>query len=825
MTLTDTKNSPMMLQWQSCKEEAKDALLFFRLGDFYEAFYEDAETAAKELDLTLTQRQQVPMSGIPAHTLDAYTDKLLQKGYKVAIADQVEDAKKAKGLVRREITKILTPGTVVTSALLSDKSNNYICSLHQVGTLFGIAFLDLSTSELKVTELENLEEIQNELCRFKPTELILSTKCYEKNRSWIDEIKHHLSFRIEGLEEWRFEHKLAYGFLVKAFKVHSLDGFGLKGMVSAINCAGALLSHVQETLRHPLGPLQTIEVYSNRAFMALDRTTLRNLELVESVGGSKKQTLLALLDFTETAMGARTLKKWILHPLLDLETIEARQEAVAELLEKEQTPLSIRDLERIVTKISAKYASPKDVLALKQSLPPLETIHNWLKECSSPLLQSLIAKTSPLPELYALLEKAISCDPPFRLNDGGTIRTGFHSELDELRALSSDSKQWMEQYQTSIRESSGIKTLKVGFTRVSGFYIEISKGQAEKAPAHFIRRQTLTNAERFITPELKSFEEKILHAEEKALAIEIELFEEIRTAILEHTTSILESAKAIGILDTLQSFAKAAKAHRFCRPKMDDSKNLLILEGRHPVIESTLSQEPFTPNSCILDGESERMMLITGPNMSGKSTFIRQTALIVLLAHIGSYVPAERAQIGLVDRIFTRIGANDDLARGQSTFMVEMTETAAILHNATDRSLVILDEIGRGTSTYDGISLAWSIAEYLLTTTGKQAKTLFATHYFELTKLEEKIPGAKNYSVSVHESGDQVIFLRKIIRGQADKSYGIHVGRLAGLPYSVLARAEEMLSHLEDNEEPKASLSKKPSRKKVEPRETQILLF
>lgn len=429
MTLTDTKTSPMMLQWQSCKEEAKDAILFFRLGDFYEAFYEDAETAAKELDLTLTQRQQVPMSGIPAHTLDAYTDKLLQKGYKVAIADQVEDAKKAKGLVRREITKILTPGTIVSSSLLSDKSNNYICSIHQVGSLFGLAFLDLSTSELKVTELESLEEIQNELYRFKPTELILSTKCYEKNRSWIDETKQFLGFRIDGLEEWRFEHQLTCGFLIKAFKVHTLDGFGLKGMLAAINCAGALLAHVQETLRHPLGPLQTIELYSNRAFMALDRTTLRNLELVESTGGSKKHTLLALLDFTETAMGARTLKKWVLHPLLDLESIQSRQEAVAELLDTEQTSLTIRDLERIVTKISAKYASPKDVLALRQSLPALEMVHNWLKQRSSPLLQSLIVKTSPLPELYALLEQALSDDPPFRLNDGGTIRSGYNLSL------------------------------------------------------------------------------------------------------------------------------------------------------------------------------------------------------------------------------------------------------------------------------------------------------------------------------------------------------------------------------------------------------------
>ncbi|MFV0339414.1 MAG: DNA mismatch repair protein MutS, partial [Parachlamydiaceae bacterium] len=704
MTTPDSKNSPMMAQWKACKEEAKDALLFFRLGDFYEAFYEDAETASKELDLTLTQRQQVPMSGIPAHTLDAYVDKLLQKGHKVAIADQIEDAKKSKGLVKREITKILTPGTVVSSTLLSEKSNNYICSLNQVGQVYGLSFLDLSTSELKVTELESIEEIQNELYRFSPTELLISNKCYERNKHWIDQVKENIRFRVESIEDWRFEHQMACGYLTKAFKVHSLDGFGMKGMVAAINSAGALLAHVQETLRHPLESLQSIELYSNRAFMALDRSTLRNLELVESVGGNKKQTLLAILDFTETAMGARTLKKWVLHPLLELESIEARQDAVQELLGTDPFELTLRDLERIAIKISAKYASPKDLLALKQSLGPLELVHAWLKLRSAPLFQSLAGRITPFPELKQLLENAISDDPPFRLNDGGTIRSGYNAELDELRELSTDSKEWMEQYQTAIRESSGIKTLKVGFTRVSGFYIEISKGQADKAPSHFIRRQTLTNAERFITPELKSYEEKILHAEEKALAIEVELFEQIRNAILEHLTDLLESAKAVGELDALQSLAKAARAHRFCRPKMDRTKNLLILEGRHPVIESTLLHEPFTPNSCILDGESEKMMLITGPNMSGKSTFIRQTALIVLMAHIGSYVPAERAQIGLVDKIFTRIGANDDLSRGQSTFMVEMTETAAILNNATDRSLVILDEIGRGTSTYDGIS-------------------------------------------------------------------------------------------------------------------------
>lgn len=826
MTIADPKISPMMAQWHQCKNEAKDALLFFRLGDFYEAFYEDAEIASRELDLTLTQRQQVPMSGIPAHILESYLDKLLQKGYKIAIADQMEDAKKTKGLVRREITKILTPGTLVSSSLLSEKSNNYIASLSQVGQLFGLTFLDLSTSEIKTIELEHVEEIQNELYRFKPTELILSKKCREKHFEWIDQVKQHLNFRIDEIEEWRFEHQLACGFLIKTFKVHSLDGFGLKGKTAAINSAGALLAHVQESLRQPISPLQTIELYSNHHFMALDRTTLRNLELVESISGSKKQTLLSILDFTETAMGARTLKKWILHPLLGLEAISARQEVIAEILEITPLRLQLRDLERIVTKISAKYASPKDFLALKQSLVPLEEIHQWLKERSSPLLHALKSKIKPLPELLALLDQAIADDPPFRLNDGGTIRPGFNAELDEIRLLASNHKEWMENYQSALRESSGIKTLKVGFSKLAGFFIEISKGQADKAPPNFIRRQTLTNAERFLTPELKAFEEKILHAEEQSLTIECALFEQIRSEILHYTSSLFESALAIGELDALQSLSKAAQAHRLCRPKMDLSKNLLILEGRHPIVESTLHHEPFTPNSCVLDGESERLMLITGPNMSGKSTFIRQTALIVLMAHIGSYVPAERAQIGLVDKIFTRIGANDDLARGQSTFMVEMTETAAILHNATDRSLVILDEIGRGTSTYDGISLAWSIAEYLLTTAGKQAKTLFATHYFELTKLEEKIPGAKNYTVSVHESGDQVIFLRKIIRGQADKSYGIHVGRLAGLPYPVLMRAEEILTHLEESGEAKAPFnSKKISRKKSEPKETQILLF
>lgn len=815
-----------MLQWQQCKEEAKDAVLLFRLGDFYEAFHEDAETCAKELELTLTQRQGTPMSGIPAHTAESYITKLVQLGYKVAVADQIEDPKQTKGLVKRAITRIVTSGTL-TSGELSAKTNHYIASITQVGSSFGLAFFDLSTSDFMVTEVSDIDQLKNEICRFLPRELLVSKKCLEKHTLFFEEVKRSLSLRIDTLEDWRFEHQLTYGFLTKALKVHSLDGFGLKGLVTAINAAGALLAYIQESLHHPLGPIQSIKNYSSSAYMGLDPSTLVNLDLVENNRGGKKQTLLSVIDFTETSMGARKLRDWILQPLQDPEAISERQNAVQELLEEDELPFllkEIRDLKRLITKIATLQASPKDLFSLKLSLQALPKIKEKCALFSYPLLKCLQKEIDTQQALYETIAKTLSDDPPVKLSDGNCIRTGFDPDLDELKSLKNHSEEWLEQYQIQLREQTGIKTLRVGYTRVSGFYIEVSRGQAEKAPESFIRRQTLTNAERYITHELKAYEDKVLRADEQALEIETRLFKELCAKAALNAPAILQTAEAIAEIDALCSLARAARQNRYTRPLVDDSSMLFIAEGRHPVIEKTLLNEPFTANDTHLDGKEKSLMLITGPNMAGKSTYIRQTALIVLLAHIGSFVPAEKAHIGVVDQLFTRIGANDDLARGQSTFMVEMTETAAILHRATSRSLVILDEIGRGTSTYDGISLAWSIAEFLLNTPNKQAKTLFATHYFELTRLEQRFPRAVNFNVAVLEEGDHVVFLRKIIRGSADRSYGIHVARLAGLPAPVLKRAQEILNHLEDKEKQPASRSKKAAPAKQPSREVQILL-
>lgn len=820
MNTTETKISPMMAQWHECKEAAQDAILFFRLGDFYEAFYEDAVICSRELELTLTKRQLVPMSGVPSHTIDSYIDKLVGRGYQVAIAEQVENPKETKGLVKREVTRIVTPGTLTH---LADKSNNYFAAMTQVGQRIGLAFLDISCADCRVIEVENQIEALNELYRFRPSELLTSQKMVDKYPTLFQELKLGSTCRVDLIEEWRFEHQLNLGFLTQLLKVHSLDGFGLKGMMAAINAAGALLTYVQDTLYQPLGPIQAILPYNQNTFMLLDKTTLRNLELVEAQNGLRKNSLLGLLDHTQTPMGARLLKRWVLQPLLQVASIYERQEAIEQFLRQLSivdtltSHLSqVRDLERLMTRISSGQASPRDYVALKSSLEPIGAINALLL----PLTAALIKK-SPLRELSELVEiisLAFVDEPPLRISDGHIFRDGYHTELDILRKLQSDSKTWMQNYQETLRQTTGIKTLKVGYTRVSGFYIEVSRGQADNVPDLFQRRQTLTNAERFMTPELKAFEEKILTAEEKIADLELALFQEIRQKVSLFSQEVLTNAQSIATLDCLLSLALVSHQHRYVKPEIDNSFDLEILEGRHPVIESSLISEKFIPNDTHLD-KDQRLMLITGPNMAGKSTYIRQVALIAILAQIGCFVPASSARLGIIDKIFTRIGASDDLSRGQSTFMVEMTETAHILHNATANSLVILDEIGRGTSTYDGISLAWSIAEFLLTTPGKTAKTLFATHYWELTKLEEKVPGAINYNVAVHESDDRILFLRKIVKGGTDKSYGIHVAQLAGLPSPVLTRAKEILQHLEENANQKSAFEISRPRKLAKPKE------
>ncbi|MFQ5728814.1 MAG: DNA mismatch repair protein MutS, partial [Waddliaceae bacterium] len=813
-------------QWHACKKAAGNALLFFRMGDFYEAFYEDAALISKELDLTLTSRQNVPMSGVPHHTCESYIDKLVSKGHRVAVAEQTSDPKTGKGLVKREVVRVVTPGTLINSSLLSDKSNNFFASITQVGSIFGLAFLDFTTADFRVCEFEQEQELLNEIYRLHPAELLASQRFMDKHQPLFEEIRQTHNFLINTEEDWRFDHQITYDFLASHFAIHSLDGFGLKGMVAGINAAGALLHYLQETLCLPVEHIQEVHPYSTAHYMTLDRTTQRNLELTRSLNeGSRKNTLLAILDQTRTPMGARLIQHWVKQPLLEIEEIRRRQDTVEAFLKKSWVPEKlkplldeVRDIERLMMKISANYATPRDLVALRGSMEPMGHIKATLHEISqvSPMIQQEAEKLDSLPEMSHLIARALTDEPPVRVSDGKVIRDGFHQELDELREISRNSKSWIACYQSKLREEYDIKTLKVGFNKMFGYYIEVSKGQTSRVPESFQRRQTLVNAERYITPELKEYEQKVLTAEEKIGAIESELFNAVRKEVAKYSNQVLRIAQALSLIDCLHALAEAARLYDYVRPVVDNSQKLEICQGRHPIIEVSNIGEKFVPNDTTLDDQQNRLLLITGPNMAGKSTYIRQVAMITIMAQIGSFIPAKSAHIGIIDKVFTRIGASDDLSRGQSTFMVEMTETANILNNVTSRSLVILDEIGRGTSTYDGISIAWSVAEFLLTAEGKMAKTLFATHYWELTKLEEKIPGAVNYNVAVHESQDHIVFLRKIVKGDTDKSYGIHVGRLAGLPLDVIERAKEILIHLEENANRKSAFE--PSRPRRRPK-------
>ena len=824
---TETKTTPMMAQWHACKKQAGSALLLFRMGDFYEAFYDDAIFLAKELELTLTTRQEIPMAGVPQHTCDTYIDRLVAKGFRVAVAEQTSDPKASKGLVKREVTRVVTPGTLVNSSLLTDNANNFFASVTQVGSVYGLAFLDLTTADFRVVEFDSEQDLLNELFRLQPSEILTSHRFNTKHSQLFDDLRHNLNLLVNTEDDWRFEHQLATDFLVSHLKVHTLDGFGLKGMVAGINASGALLHYLRDTLSLSIDHIDTINTYSTSEYMTLDRMTQANLELTRSLqDGSRKHTLLSVIDHTRTPMGARLIQQWLKRPLLCVKTIQARQDAVQSFFDRgwthDQLKASlehVRDIERLIMKVSANYASPKDIAALRHSIEPLGQIKTLLKEpgSSSQLVQTHEKALNPLPELTGLIANALVDEPPQKLSEGRIFREGFHRDLDELREISSNSKTWLSNYQNQLSEDLDIRNLKVGFNRMFGYYIEVSKGQASKVPEYFERRQTLVNGERFITMELKEYEQKVLTAEEKIASIEQELFHQLRAEVAKFASDVIKTAQSLAIIDCLQSLAEAARLHDYKRPKIDQSQKLEIVDGRHPVIEAVHLNEKFVPNDTMMDEENERLLLITGPNMAGKSTYIRQVALIAILAQTGGFVPAQSAHIGLIDKVFTRIGASDDLSRGQSTFMVEMTETANILNNATDRSLVVLDEIGRGTSTYDGISIAWSVAEHLLTEDGRKARTLFATHYCELTKLEEKVPGAVNYNVAVHESDDSIVFLRKIVKGGTDKSYGIHVARLAGLPLTVIERAKEILEHLEENANRKSTFEPAKPRKRSKP--------
>lgn len=800
-----------MMQWQACKQQALDAILLFRLGDFYEAFQEDAVLISKELDVTLTKRGDIPMAGVPFHTAEGYIEKLVTKGYRVAIAEQLEEPALGKGLVRREIVRVVTPGTLISSSRLVDKASHFLASISELNKIFGLALLDVTTGAFRAMECQTLKTLCDELCRLSPKELLLPSNW--QHAEWLEEIRRHLNLAVHSKDKQHFDHSAACHVLLTHFHVQNLDGFGLKGCVAAINAAGALLHYVQEDLHLNIEHIKEIYCAHLSHYMHLDKATQKHLELFDPLH-EEAHTLLSFLDQTATPMGGRLLKEWLLYPLLDRDLINKRQEAIGEILSSSdfEKRLSkalgpVRDLERLMMRIETKYATPRDIEALRFSLEQVECVSQLLCQVGS---QGLKEAKEQLFDVSSLVEKMASAlveAPPLRVGEGGLFKRGYHPELDELYTLKENSHTFLAAYQNELKEKTQIKTLKVGYTRAFGYYIEISRGQEQKIPDYFERKQTLVNAQRCITPELKAYEYKMLHAEGCIAALEQELFHALCQEVISYGPKVRAIARGLAQIDVFCSLATTSRLYSYTRPLIDESDCFEIEEGKHPVIAATLLDGSFIPNDVCLN-DSCRLMLITGPNMAGKSTYIRQVALIAILAQMGSYVPAKRAHIGIIDRVFSRIGASDDLSRGQSTFMVEMTETANILHHATARSLVILDEIGRGTSTYDGIAIAWSVAEYLLTHKEKRAKTLFATHYSELTALEKKIPGACNFNVAVHESEKGIIFLHKIVKGAADKSYGVHVAKLAGLPHAVIKRAEEMLATLEKSA-PRGTLAQK----------------
>ncbi|KAB2644458.1 MAG: DNA mismatch repair protein MutS [Verrucomicrobia bacterium] len=828
--------TPMMQQYQGIRRSLPaDTLLLFRLGDFYEMFFEDAKEASAILNVALTKRNLVPMCGIPHHAAENYIRRLLKAGRRVAICDQVSEPVKGQ-IVQREVTHIVSPGTVSDLHLLDAKRNNFLAAIYAGAKGgFGFAFVDLTTGDFRVTELADDAALADELARVQPAEVLVA----EEQAGQFRELR-----GVVARDGYTFLHEQAHFTLREHFKVQSLDGFGCDAMPAAIGAAGAILHYLKTELRRSLGHITRLAVYQNSQFMVLDATTQANLELVQARGGGRDTSLLSALDRTVTPMGARKLRDWILHPLCDLGALGARQQMIADFLAEpfllgniRETLKSIRDMERTVGRLTQTGGNARDLQVLRTSLeqiPQLKADLHALVAAPRPdalaslpgrvgvppagsgilperspaaerpsggtftLPETILADLHPLPHLVDLLAKAIVDEPPALTREGGMFRDGYHAPLDELRNAAREGKDWIAQLQQRAIEETGIKSLKVRFTSVFGYFIEVTKANLGSVPPHWHRKQTVATGERFITPELKEVEGKILGADERAKALEQELFLQLRDEVMRELAPLQSTAAAIATLDVLGAFAETARLFGYCRPVLSDDLRIVIADGRHPVLDQALIEEKFVPNDVLLDSEKNRLLILTGPNMAGKSTYIRQVALLVLMAQIGSFIPAQSAEIGLADRIFTRVGANDDLSRGQSTFMVEMNETANITNNATARSLIILDEIGRGTSTFDGLSIAWSVAEFLHDET--KARTLFATHYHELTELEMTRAGVRNYNVAVREWNDQIIFLRKIIKGGADKSYGIQVARLAGLPASIISRAKEILSNLEQHE-------------------------
>lgn len=805
--------TPMMRQYSIIKEQHKDALLFFRLGDFYELFFDDAKVASRELEITLTGRdcgmdERAPMCGVPFHAADGYISKLISKGYKIAICEQTQDPKEAKGLVERDVVRIITPGTVTEPSALDEKKNNYLVSLYSKDNAFGLAAADITTGEFYVSEFEGQRcesMLLTELGKLSPSEIIINENLKE-NAHLSEYLNLNNIASVSVYHNWAYDLRTAYQKLINYFSVHSLDGFGCESLKCAISAAGALLEYITQTQKDALRNINRIKTHHPHEYMILDQNARRNLELTEnSREKSRKNSLLWLLDKTNTALGARMLRRWLLQPLCDVKEIQARLEGVKELMhdkevvnELKEALSEVYDLERLSGKISCKTANARDLIALRNSLYLLPKIKKLLENKDSYILHSCRANIDTLDDIYDLINHSITEEPSPTLKEGNIIKSGYSDELDLFRSAMTNGRNWISALEQNEKEKTGIRNLKAGFNKVFGYYLEVTKSYYNLVPDYFIRKQTLANCERFITNELKEVEATILGAEEKSVSLEYEIFIKIRDEISEHIPRIQETAHSIATVDVLWSFAKAACENYYVCPEVMDTSEIHIINGRHPLVEKLMSHNLFVANNTHLNNYEERMMIITGPNMAGKSTYLRQVAIIVIMAQIGSFVPADKAQIGIVDRIFTRVGASDDLTSGQSTFMVEMNEVANILHNATSKSLLILDEIGRGTSTFDGLSIAWAVIEQISKQKTLQAKTLFATHYHELTELEGKLTGVKNYCISVKEQGDDIIFLRKIIRGGADKSFGIQVAKLAGLPGPVIKRATEILKRLEE---------------------------
>ena len=807
--------SPMMKQYFEIKKQYQDTILFFRLGDFYEMFYEDALLASRELELTLTGRdcgqdERAPMCGVPYHASETYIARLIAKGYKVAICEQTEDPAKAKGLVKRDIIRVVTPGTVIESSMLDDAKNNYIGSVAIRGDVAGICFADISTGTCHVTQLTGKDlpaQIIGELCRFLPSELLFGKEIldYKPVTAYI---KAHLTCSVELMDETDYDPAPAHQRLLQQFGATYETTTGIKQNSPAFLAVAALLAYLERTQKRGIERLKTVDAYSGSQYMQLSPTTRANLELTETLRGrEKKGTLLWVLDKTETAMGKRLVRTWVEQPLLDVTAIQARLDAVEELFGKNVLRADVRDtlshvfdMERLMTRVIYGSASPREIYALASTCGYLPSLLALLAGCSSDGLCSIHNTIDPLQDIKDLIEAAIDENAPPSMKDGGVIRAGYNGEVDELRDIMHGGKGYLTDLEARLREETGISKLKIGYNRVFGYYIEVSRAVSTPIPAHFVRKQTLANAERYITDELKQLENKILGASERLIVLERELFDQLLQAIAAQLPRIQATAAALAQLDVVAGFAEAAVKNNYTRPQVDAGDELLIEQGRHPVVEQVMSGGLFVPNDTQLDCADNRMLIITGPNMAGKSTYMRQNALIALMAQIGSFVPARAAQVGIVDSIFTRIGASDDLSAGKSTFMVEMTEVAEILKNATPQSLVVLDEIGRGTSTFDGMSIARAVVEHIASkTAGPACKTLFATHYHELTDLENAIDGVKNYNIAVKKRGDDITFLRRIVRGPADDSYGIEVAKLAGLPQEIISRAKEVLKVLESS--------------------------